>query len=204
MSDSAIEECTKCGAAITGILHLVKREIVCKQCHDLLQPQCPYCGAYSKRSKIPDRRSSFRCKACSEQIFVEPNQWLYGTPYLTEEQADYLGFLEQLDRWIFTLGSRDDYEKMRAALRKKFGGEPGIRDVLWGLMNESLSVLGEQHNAGIEELRQTFDGEIPHYMLKGAGAKYEIEEVRELMKNFRAFEREAKAARKERKRRANT
>ena len=58
-----------------------------------MQPQCPYCGKYAKRKKMPERRSSFRCKACREQIHVEPNQWLYDAAYLTDEQLGYLEFL---------------------------------------------------------------------------------------------------------------
>lgn len=202
MSGSAVEKCTKCGTAISGTPYLVRWEVVCQRCHDLLQPQCPYCREYLKRSKMPERRSSFRCRACGEQIHVDPNQWLYPTPYLTDEQAGYLGFLEQLDHWVFTLGSRADYEKMRAALRQKFGGEPGIGDVLWGLMNESIRLLGERHNAEVEELRWTFDGRIPRELAGPTLAQTEMKDVRELMKDFRAFEQEVKAARKERKRRA--
>lgn len=193
------EACSKCGATITGTAHLVKWEIVCKRCHDLLQPQCPYCREYVKRSKIPARRSSFRCKACSAQIHVEPKQWLYATPYLTDEQAGYLGFLEQLDHWVFTLGSRKDYCRTRDALRKKFGGEPGIGDVLWGLMHESLRVLGDKHNVGIEETRRVFGGIIPPELVDSAGTKYEREMLKELMDDFQQFERAAKASRKRRK-----
>lgn len=195
------EKCFNCGVAVQVVTHLVNRRVACRRCHDLLQPQCPYCHEYVKRKKMPERRSSFRCKACGKQIEVDPNQWLYDRPYLTDEQAGYLAFLEQLDRWVFTLGSRDDYRRVQAVLRQKFGGEPGIGDVIWGLMNESQRVLGEKHNAAIEELRQLFDGRIPSHMSRSAGAKIEMQELQELMKEYRAFEREVKAVKKRRKQR---
>jgi hypothetical protein len=47
-------------------------------------------------------------------------------------QAGYVGFVEQLDHWVFTIGGRDDYERMREQLHQKFSGEPGIGDVIWG------------------------------------------------------------------------
>lgn len=198
MAEPHAEQCTKCKKNIEGDLYLVRCEIVCQRCHDLLQPQCPYCRTYTKRKKIPERRSSFRCRNCGGQIHVEPSQWLYDAPYLTDEQQGFLGFLEQLDTWIFTLGSRDDYRKVQAALREKFGGEPGISDVLWELMHESLRVLGDQHNAGIKEMRQLFDGKLPSELAETGGAKYEMRELQDLMKEFRAFEHEVKAARKQR------
>ena len=202
MSGPATEQCTKCGAVIEGAAYLVKWEVVCRRCHDLLQPQCPYCGEYIKRKKMPERRSSFQCKSCGEEVCVEPKQWLYDRPYLTDEEAGYLAFVERLDRWIFTLGSRDDYRRVQAALRQKFGGEPSVGDVIWGLMNESILVLGKEHNRRIEELRRTFDGRIPRDMARTAGTKFEMQELRELMKEFRSFEREVKATRKQRQQQA--
>ncbi|MBW7905309.1 MAG: hypothetical protein LC135_05280 [Phycisphaerae bacterium] len=196
MSGSPSEVCTKCGAAVAGTPYLVKFQVVCRRCHDLLQPQCPYCREYLKRSKLPERRSSFQCKACGGQITVDPHQWLFDTPYLTDEQAGYVGFVWQLDRWVFALGSRADYEKVRANLRQRFGVEPGIGDVIWGLMNESILALTEKHNAELAELRRTFGGRIPRDLGTWTVAKDEIKDVQKLMTEFRAFERDVKAARK--------
>lgn len=176
--------------------YLVKFEVVCRRCHDLLQPQCPYCREYLKRSKLPERRSTFQCKACGGRITVDPHQWLYDTPYLTDEQAGYAGFVWQLDRWVFTLGSRADYEKVRANLRQRFGVEPGIGDVIWGLMNESVLNLTERQQRGKQELRDFMDGRIQE--IGNYDVREEIKLVRELMTKFRAFERDLKAARKDR------
>lgn len=142
------------------------------------------------------------CKVCTEQIFIEPANWLYDSIYLTEHQAGYVGYIEQLDHWVFTQGSQDDYDRMRTGLRQKFGSEPGVGDVIWGLMNESVLALGEQHNAEIDQLRRTFDGRVPRDMSSSTTAKFELEDLRGLMKDFRSFERDMKAKLRERKQKA--
>lgn len=192
-------ECSECGEGFDADPHLVGERIVCKRCHDLMQPQCPYCEEYIRRKKVPQRRSSFKCKACGEQVFVEPANWLYDSIYLTEHKAGYVGFVEQLDHWVFTIGSRDDYERTRAQLRQKFGGEPGIGDVIWGLMNQSIVAINESYERRMQEIRSTFDGRIPRDMAMTAADKVELQDLRQLMKEFREFEREMKAKAKQRK-----
>ena len=190
-----LHRCSECGAGIEDDPRLIREQIVCKRCHDLIQPECPYCGTRIRRKNVPKRRSSFGCKACGEYIEVIPGNWLYGSVYLTDEQAGYLSFLEQLDHWVFTIGSQADYIAMQAALRKKFGGEPGIGDVIWGLMNESVRLLCEEHGAKMEDVSQLFDGQIPRGMAHSSAKEF-LKDVRKLMKDFRAFDREVKKEKK--------
>lgn len=120
-------------------------------------PVCPYCETEFKNRKRPTRRSSFKCPACKKPIAVEPKQYLYSSMYLTREQAQYVYYLWQLDRWVFAKGSFADYSQMKATLTMKFGGDPGVRDVVWGLMNESAATCGDKYSAEmIQELMDEF------------------------------------------------
>lgn len=199
LKNKPAHECTECGQGFDDDPHLVKDRIVCGRCHDLLQPQCPYCGVYLVRKSAPKRRSTFKCKACGEEIFVEPSNWLYAGVYLNEQQAGYVGYVEQLDHWVFTIGSRDDYHRTREQLRKKFGGEPGIGDVIWGLMNQSVVAINESYERRMQEIRRTFGGRVPCEMALTKDDKVELQDLRELMDDFRAFEKEMRANAKKRK-----
>ena len=65
---------------------------------------------------------------------------------------------------MFTKGSKNDYQKMKAKLAKRFRTEPSIGDIIWGLMNESLLDCD----------------------------KFECRDVKDLMKEFRVFEKQLK------------
>lgn len=132
-----------------------------------LPPRCPYCGADFSARKPPRRLSKFKCTACSKTVQVNPYQFIYPTPYLTEIQEGYAGFLWQLDHWVFTIGSKQDYIAMRENLRQKFSAEPGVGDIIWGLM--SLS------------------------MLKTCKDQWERSDLRRLMESFRKFEGRGRA-----------
>jgi DNA-directed RNA polymerase subunit M/transcription elongation factor TFIIS len=162
------------------------------------QPTCPYCGTALPGRKPPKRRSTFACPNCGEAINVDPMQFIYPGPYLTDEQAGYVEFVWQLDRWVFTRGSHKDYEQMRGALRKKFGGEPGVGDVIWGLMNQAVLDCSKEHARQVAELRRTFPDD-PKTVRELMPDNYELNDVRELMEEFREFERQAKEERRRKK-----
>ena len=160
------------------------------------EPACPYCKTSLAGRKLPSRRSSFACHSCREQITADPTQWLYPTPYLTEHQARYVGFLWQLDRWCFAKGSRDDYESMRAQLRKNFGGDPGVRDVIWGLMNLSVMECGESHAKQMAETAKLFSSgskEDREFIREQKAFNPEADELRALMEEFKECEKEHRA-----------
>lgn len=98
-----------------------------------------------------------------------------------------MGFLDQLEHWCFTKGSKADYEMMKAGLRKKFGGKPGIGDVIWALMNDGVRQLGEDHNRQIQQVQNLFDGKVPQGM-SATTAKEFLKDLRQLMREFRQFE----------------
>ena len=160
-----------------GLLRIFKKKAQPKQetAHSPAPPQaevlpvrksCPYCQEDFSSRKTPSRRSHFKCPGCSETIYVEPAQPIYPTPYLDEVQVTYVNFLRQLDHWVFGIGSDDDYRRKRAQLAKRFGKEPSVGDVIWGLMNDSL--------------------------IKACQDQFERKDMKNLMKEFREFEKEMK------------
>lgn len=179
--------CEQCRGAITGDPHLVGEEVVCRSCHDLLQPECPHCGRYIKRKTTPARRSKFKCPHCSKVIHVDPRQYVYSRPYLTSREAVYVDYVYQLDRWIFTLGSQDDYEAVRRELSKRFKSEPQPADVIWALMNRSMTMLGENHKSELKAMARTFGGKVPKDLQGNTSAYWQMQDLKRLMDEFHAF-----------------
>ncbi|MFH1037484.1 MAG: hypothetical protein V1789_02300 [PVC group bacterium] len=100
-------------------------------------PICPYCAAEFTDRKIPKRKSSFNCPSCGAKVTGAPKQYIYPSVYLTEAQAQYVNFL--MSNYIgYPNATFDDYCHMVFKLWKRFGGPPGIGDVIWGLLNEFL------------------------------------------------------------------
>lgn len=170
--------CTHCGQKLEAPADMIGLSIDCPVCNQKIQVPdqkqkektselvCPYCQAELKRRKVPQRRSSFKCHSCSKKIYVEPDQPIYPSPFLTEVEAGYVGYLWQLDHWVFTMGSNEDYFRKKKELSKRFECEPGIGDVLWGLMNES--------------------------MIKTCEDEADRKMVKTLMNDFKTFEKDAK------------
>lgn len=153
-------------------------------------PVCPYCKAELKNRKSPKRRSIFTCPKCGESISVDPQQFLYPSMYLTEEQTGYVGILWQLNHWVWTRGSYSDYMKMEKILSTKFGSKAYIRDVIWGLMNQSI--LDCQQNEQREYQEAIKLGFSKKEAKKMITSDFELKMLRDLMAEFQEFEKEIK------------
>jgi hypothetical protein len=66
-------------------------------------------------------------------------------------------------------------------------------------MNESIVAINETYDRRMQELRDMFGGRVPPDMMMTADDKIELQDLRELMREFREFEREMKAKAKQRK-----
>ena len=176
----ALETCENCRRTIGELEQAFVHEghIVCKKCYDRLkneaqtspaiinnnatevqnekQAVCPYCKAELLNRKPPKRRSAFKCPTCQKEITVDPHQFIYPFVYLTEKQANYVGFLWQLDHWVFTKGGKNDYQRMKTELAKKFRAEPRVGDVIWGLMNKSLMECDQFERGNVQDLMKDF------------------------------------------------
>jgi hypothetical protein len=205
-----IEICTNCDRKIGRFeqAYVFDERVLCEQCYGKLRdiqqnkvpktsenkfPRCPFCNAALKNRKTPKRRSSFGCPSCHETIFVDPYQYIYPSVYLTDEQNGYVGFLWQLDHWVFTKGSYKDYQQMKNELTGRFGQKPDVRDIIWGLMNLSLTECIDKG----EKDRRLFIAQ--GFSSKEADELKDnlfVEEIQNLMEEFREFEKQVKSNRK--------
>jgi hypothetical protein len=103
---------------------------------------CPYCRRPLR--KIPKRRTA--CPHCRNEIHVRGKQdILPETTLFTEEDARAI-------TWFGTLGvTRSDFELHRQNLSMQFGQTAKLSDVLWTIMNASLT-----RTQDAEQLRQTY------------------------------------------------
>ena len=161
-------------------------------------PVCPYCKSHFKNRKPPKRRSAFKCPTCKEQISVDPEQYVYPSSYLTEKEAGYLRFLYDLDYFAFSSGSYADYGQMHATLAKRFGRDPGVSDIIWGLMNLSQLQCLARRNQKARELAHLRVYEREFGPLQGDD-NWELDRIRDLMKEFHEFEKRMKSERKKRR-----
>jgi hypothetical protein len=109
---------------------IVGVQVVCRRCHDELQPLCPHC-----RQILPRRpKAKSRCKACRNFIYVRTTQNRFDSTLLTESQVDELEAIE----WLSQVGTDEaSFDDMRTTLRSRFGAEPSVGDVIWGVLNSA-------------------------------------------------------------------
>lgn len=114
------------------------------------EPVCPACGGSLGNRKAPSRRSSFKCKKCGAQLHADPHQRLFSSVYLTEAQASLVGFLWQLDHWVFTAGTWRDFCWAKGQIGK--GDQPStvnvVADTIWFLLNYNYEHVGEINPSG--------------------------------------------------------
>lgn len=108
-------------------------------------PICPYCMESLGNRKTPVRRSSFKCKKCGGQVYGDPKQQLFASVYLTEQQKSLVDYLWQLNHWIFTAGTIEDFNWAKKQIGK--GDKPNtddvVTDTIWFLLNYNLKSLAK-------------------------------------------------------------
>jgi len=106
-----------------------QKEVVCRECHDELQPICPYCR--SQFARRPKART--KCRACGNYVHVNNTQRLFDSTILTVDQAaEYRAV-----RNILYLGiPLQTYLDRKDALRTRNGLEPKPAEVIAALQPE--------------------------------------------------------------------
>lgn len=103
---------------------------------------CPYCRQPLR--KIPKRKAL--CPHCKKPIYVRPKQEIFpGASLFTERDARAIAWLAQLGV------SRHGFELQRGILSKQFGKMAEPSDVVWTIMNRSLT-----HTRDKSELQATY------------------------------------------------
>lgn len=121
--EGSADLCAQCGCELppTGTLFLHEGQVVCRDCHDLLNPVCPTCG--ERLGKKPE--STGPCPLCGWPIHVVRDQDVFDTSLLTRDQAERVTELRKKIGILRRYGiSEGDYPRTAAQLRQQTGEEP--------------------------------------------------------------------------------
>lgn len=88
----------------------------------MLKQKCPNCNQVLD-IEIKRKR---KCPLCGQYISVRNGK------LLTDQDKKIEYWLERLTKYKIT---KKEYDKERRALRKQFGSDPSVNDVLWRLLN---------------------------------------------------------------------
>ena len=96
---------------------------MCRECHDDIEPTCPYCQ--SRLKKRP--KASAKCRNCGRFVLVNVKQRLFDSTILTAKQAEEA----RLVRRLFYAGGISDetYLQHKEALRARTGVDPTPGDL---------------------------------------------------------------------------
>jgi hypothetical protein len=84
---------------------LADRKTLCRACKDQLSPTCPTCGEPTEPPP-PDTRG--KCSKCSASLVLDPDQWLYPSTILTEQQARESASFRRAAKRMIGFGLSDD------------------------------------------------------------------------------------------------
>ena len=114
---------------------------------DERKAECPYCR--QSLAKIPGRKT--KCPHCGKFMFVRTRPKDNVRVVVTKEEADKID-----EEWAIVSGTHDEYfvekeelEKERVILRKRFGKEPSENDVKWGVFNKQLIQHSQRGDWGL-------------------------------------------------------
>lgn len=102
--------------------------------NDQRKAKCPYCN--NDLVKIPAKKT--KCPHCGKFMFIRTHPKNRVRSIVTEEQATAID-----NEWLVrqmandpTLGGEEEFYKEKEILQKRFGKEPSVSDVKWGLLNK--------------------------------------------------------------------
>jgi hypothetical protein len=118
--------------------------------------------------------------------------------FLNDREAGYWFFAERMERVVWAVGGPQPFEDTRGMLSQKFGGEPGVGDVLWALMQASEQRVIEEYEAERKSTAQMFGGTIPADLRTKLQESMSWTALQDLMGEFRDFENEQRDSNRER------
>ena len=125
----------------------LKKQVKEQKIRDGRKAECPYC--YKLLEKIPARKK--QCPHCGEFMFVRTKPKNNIRVVVTKQEA------EQIDEeWSIVTGDHDSYvaekeefEKEKNILKKRFGEEPSDDDIKWGILNKKYGKHANDGNWGL-------------------------------------------------------
>ena len=114
---------------------------------DKRKAKCPYCG--EKLKKVPGRKT--KCPHCNQFMYIRTRPKDKVRIVATKKQADKID-----EEWIVITGTHDEYlvekeelEKEKEILKKRFGKEPSENDVKWGVFNKQWMEHAKNNDWGL-------------------------------------------------------
>jgi len=129
-----------------------------------IELECPNCGESLGKVAKPSRRSNRKCKVCGQAIHVDPRQRLFKSAFLTEKQAYLADTLDQLDHWVFTRGTIQDFNRVKKSVGKSGSLNDGeVAEVLRALIVENMAKAkadAEKEHQAYEAMTSDIDEEL--------------------------------------------
>jgi hypothetical protein len=129
------ERCSSCGSDMPTDepAFLSEGQIVCRDCHDQLQPVCAYCAA-----DLPEPMAfQGKCPMCAQTLFVRKDQHIFDSSLLTRQQVRELETVRKSD-----LSDQPNidrlYARKKSQLTTKSGTKPTPERVLKALAEEGI------------------------------------------------------------------
>lgn len=116
--------------------------------NNIINPECPYC--HNKLIKSPVRKT--KCPHCGQFIYIRRRPNDKNRALVTKDEADRIDAEwasraqeDLLDSFI----NKEELESEREILRKRFGKDPSINDVRWGVFNKQIIDHAKDGNWGL-------------------------------------------------------
>lgn len=175
---SICEHCNnKLPAKATAFLHDGK--VVCRDCHDALEPVCPNCHKPLKAK--PEVTSP--CPLCGWPIHVVREQDLYDTTLLTKKQLDHLTAFRKklgvLRRFGVTEGR---YMRVKARLAQQTGQEPddvAVMRRLFHLATKACENDADRAAVAYAEARYLYEQDQDYYHVLKRAHRHQLQAYRD-------------------------
>jgi len=129
------------------------------------EQHCPYCGQRLKA--IPLKKS--KCGECGKFIYVRTKQDIFPSNSLREDEAFAVDWLKKISYLGITT---NDFLEQQRVLTKRFNLKARGTDVIWGLLNQQISIKRDMSSRKIiyfEMARFIYEeGKNPYELLKEA------------------------------------
>jgi predicted RNA-binding Zn-ribbon protein involved in translation (DUF1610 family) len=116
--------------------------------NDIINPECPYC--HHKLIKSPARKT--KCPYCGQFIYVRKRPKDKIRVLVTKDEADKIDVEWSIiyeDDFFDSFIKKEDMESERKVLRERFGKEPSIYDVAWGVLGKQAFEYAKNGDWGL-------------------------------------------------------
>lgn len=136
------QSCDKCKTEFKRHEPVVEFEgrTLCRDCHDHLNPICPYCTA--PLNERPDTTTA--CRDCGQVMYIRRDQVLFNTLLLTLDQAEHCRTINKSIGSLRSYGiTQRHYLKVVQEFKKETGRQPTEYDAKWKLFHMASKMTND-------------------------------------------------------------